>query len=631
MSSDGQTEIIRLENGHQIRVAAGLSDSELDALVAEYMASEDASISMPLTSEKELSWAQDHPDAPDNIRAPEKKELSATDIFIGSMETLGAIASGATTGALGGAIGAVDGAVGSYINGYRGDEFGSNVKARSDELAAQGTYMPRTEAGQQFLQSFGEAMAPLEALPPVVQAAAPGMVSRMASDAVHVGRADAYNAGVGRNLDPDVDLQRRMEAARTGGESLPSGERLSPSVGAAAADGVAPDITPDVAAMQLNRFVDPEVAQMYRDASPQTREMMINMLNQAQIAKPGSGVSALPRQVIGNSVGDRASMLAQIRQRYGQRITSIVEDNADVQVSTAQLGDDFGSILNRYKITRNEDGTFNLGKSRISDKEANAALKGIYERIEPKIANGTATFEELHVDKQWLQDMVDYDFGSQGGSAQLNNAIKDMAASVNGLLRKDGNGELTDYAKANDAFASTVEPFKEIKRMAKADDFDDLSDPRQTSELARKSRGLTNNTAQGVDLSYLLDDIEKLTGEAVERGVISPEEIAAIGFNPKTMKFNTDLNEAAQFASTVDVLFPQLRPTGLQGIMDQTAQSIGDSMADVGMNIATGGKYGALQGVKNYVTRKPSREERMAAERAAREQIMGSLFDILER
>jgi len=631
MQSDGQTEIIRLENGHQIRVAAGLSDSELDALVDEYMASEDAATSRPPASEKELSWAQDHPDAPDNIRAADNKDLSATDIFIGSMETLGAIASGATTGALGGAIGAVDGAVGSYINGYRGEEFGSNVKARSDELAAQGTYMPRTEAGQQFLQSFGEAMAPLEALPPVVQAAAPGMASRMASNAVHVGRADAANAGVGRNLDPDVDLQRRMEAARTGGESLPSGERLSPSVGAAAANGVAPDITPDVAAMQLNRFVDPEVAQMYRDASPQTREMMTNMLNQAQIAKPGSGVSALPRQVIGNSVGDRASMLAQIRQRYGQRITNIVEDNADVQVSTAQLGDDFGSILSKYKITRNEDGTFNLGKSRISDKEANAALKDVYERIEPKIANGTATFEELHIDKQWLQDMVDYDFGSQGGSAQLNNAIKDMAASVNGLLRKDGNGELTEYAKANDAFASTVEPFKEIKRMAKADDFDDLNDPRQTSELARKSRGLTNNTAQGVDLSYLLDDIEKLTGEAVERGAISPEEIAAIGFNPKTMKFNTDLNEAAQFASTVDVLFPQLRPTGLQGIMDQTAQSIGDSMADVGMNIATGGKYGVLQGVKNYVTRKPGREERMAAERAAREQILGSLFDILER
>ena len=228
--------------------------------------------------------------------------------------------------------------------------------------------------------------------------------------------------------------------------------------------------------------------------------------------QPGSGITALPRQIMGQAVGNRAAMLGTIRNRYGQRIQEIVDANANVPVSTAQLGDDFGAILNRYKITRNEDGSFNLGKSRIADKEANAALAQIYQRIEPKIANGQATFEELHIDKQWLQDMVDYDFGSQGGTAQLNNAIKDMAKSVNELLRRDSDGNLTEYGKANDAFASTVEPFQEIRRMAKADNFDNLNDPQQVSELARKARGLTNNTAQGVDLSYLLDDLEKLIG-----------------------------------------------------------------------------------------------------------------------
>ena len=572
----------------------------------------------------------DHPDAPDYVR-PKGEDRSPTEVFIGALETLGTIASGATTGMAGGVIGAVDGALGSFLHGYEGSQFGENARARSDQLAAEGTYMPRTEAGMEYLQNVSDALSPLEALPPIAQAIAPSvMMSRMIPDAVHWARADAANAGVTRNLDGMPDIERRVEAARTGGESLPSGERLSPSVGAAAGE-VAPEITPDVAAMSLNRFVDPEVAQMYRDASPQTREVMINMLNQAQIAKPGSGVAALPRQSMGQAVGNRAAMLGTIRNRYGQRIQQIVDENANVPVSTTQLGDDFGSILSRYKITRNEDGSFNLGKSRIADKEANKVLGEIYQRMEQKIANGQATFEELHVDKQWLQDMVDYDFGSQGGSAQLNNAIKDMAKSVNELLRRDSEGNLTEYGKANDAFASTVEPFQEIRRMAKADNFDNLDDPQQVSELARKARGLTNNTAQGIDLSYMLDDLEKLIGEAVERGAITPEEIAGIGFNPKTMKFNADLNEVAQFASTVDVLYPQLRPTSLQGIMDQSAQTIGDSIADVGMNIATGGKFGMLRGAKDFVTRTPTREQRIAAERAAREEIVSSLFDILER
>ena len=117
----------------------------------------------------------------------------------------------------------------------------------------------------------------------------------------------------------------------------------------------------------------------------------------------------------------------------------------------------------------------------------------------------------------------------------------------------------------------------------------------------------------------------------MKRGAITPEEIAGIGFNPKTMKFNADLNEVAQFASTVDVLYPQLRPTSLQGIMDQSANTVGDAIADVGMNMATGGKFGMLRGAKDLVTRTPTREQRIAAERAAREEIVSSLFDILER
>ena len=49
------------------------------------------------------------------------------------------------------------------------------------------------------------------------------------------------------------------------------------------------------------------------------------------------------------------------------------------------------------------------------------------------------------------------------------------------------------------------------------------------------------------------------------------------------------------------------------------------------MNIATGGKFGVLKGAADFVTRRPTREQRIAAEREAKDDIVSSLFDILER
>ena len=80
-------------------------------------------------------------------------------------------------------------------------------------------------------------------------------------------------------------------------------------------------------------------------------------------------------------------------------------------------------------------------------------------------------------------------------------------------------------------------------------------------KLSRKSRGLTNNTKQGVDLNYAMEDVETLIGEAVERGMITPEEMAALGFDPKEMRFKADINEMAHFASSIDALYPSMKPT----------------------------------------------------------------------
>lgn len=593
---------------------------------------------VPADSAVVSEWAEDHPLAEAAVR--EKGERTPSETFMGIMESMATMGTSplavpATV------IGAVDGFVGSVRAGHEfgSKEFNDNMRARQEQVVSQAMYQPRTEAGQEYMEAVGETIGPLEALEPLMPAMA-GMMPNVARAA----RADAANAGLTRNLDgptqTEKEVGRRVEAARTGGQSLPAGERLS--VGAAYAGDVAPGIALDQPALTVaNRFVDDATARMYRDASPETRQEMINMLNVAQSVADKPGVFKMPREVIGDSIAARATMLANVRQRYAGRIKDVVSEMGDQSVDTSVLRDSFDDILSKYKIKRNDDGSFDVNGSRIADKEANAVLKTIYERMDGRLEDG-ATFEQLHVDKQWLQDMANYNPGMTGGSAQLNSAIKEMAGAVNDTLRVDSDGKLNDYAKANDAFASTVRPFEALAKLT-GDKSINFDDPKQVSELARKSRGLTNNTKQGVDLNYAMEDVEKLIGEAVERGMLTPEEIAALAFDPKEMRFKSDINEMAHFASSIDALYPNMRPTSMSGILDQSSQSTVDGLLNMGADAMVNNKLGMGRNMKNIVedlmstqegrVRKAEarRSERQVIEDTLRDEVVASLFDILER
>ena len=88
-------------------------------------------------------------------------------------------------------IGAVDGFVGSVRAGHEfgSKEFNDNMRARQEEVVSQAMYQPRTEAGQEYMETIGEAIGRqrLELLMPAMAGIMPN-VARAA-------RADAGNAG----------------------------------------------------------------------------------------------------------------------------------------------------------------------------------------------------------------------------------------------------------------------------------------------------------------------------------------------------------------------------------------------------------------------------------------------------
>lgn len=140
----------------------------------------------------------------------------------GAGEALLTGVTGATTGALGFAGGALGGIGQELVSG----QFGTSEAARRiEQSAATGaerlTYAPRTEAGQEYVQTIGEVAAPLVALTPasaelaaITQAArgvapiAAGQAQRVAQAAAPVAREAAQTVA--------APIQRAGQAVQTG-------------------------------------------------------------------------------------------------------------------------------------------------------------------------------------------------------------------------------------------------------------------------------------------------------------------------------------------------------------------------------------------------------------------------------
>jgi hypothetical protein len=141
--------------------------------------------------------------------APAPREPSIGDQLLGAGETALTLATGAT----GGTVGAIGGAVGGLAQQILSGQFGTPEAVKAvEQAAAKGaqalTYAPRTQAGQEQVQSVGQVLA--NVLPPVIPQVAGlnalGQATRLATPLVA--------ATVGRGT------QALQQAATTTGQAI---------------------------------------------------------------------------------------------------------------------------------------------------------------------------------------------------------------------------------------------------------------------------------------------------------------------------------------------------------------------------------------------------------------------------
>lgn len=159
---------------------------------------------------------------------PGKPEQTIADKAVGVGETALAAVTGATGGLAGQVAGTLKGLAESILNG----SFGTPEAAREVAKSAQGaagamTYAPRTDAGQEMTADFGEAMAPLVAVAPmlnVTQALARGAVQAAPAVTAVAGRgAQAIKTGAGKAAEAVRDITGTKAGGSVGAEGVDMG------------------------------------------------------------------------------------------------------------------------------------------------------------------------------------------------------------------------------------------------------------------------------------------------------------------------------------------------------------------------------------------------------------------------
>jgi hypothetical protein len=578
-----------------------------------------------------------------------KDKYGIKDTFLGMLETAAAMTTGAIGGTAGHVYGAIDGLVGG---GIRGMEFGTgemaeNMAGRANEVAGALTYAPRTEAGQEFTEALGGAMAPLEALEPIMPALGalpnPSRISAV----------------------PDkkaAEIEQALDMTRGQGDPTRMGNPDQQWNGA-----MYPGLTRDKSAEDLmvsgSVFMAPEHVQAFKNADPATKAKMQKMQEEAKASQNGVNAQHSPYNVIADEFASRSETLGQVGEAYLADMSKAMEavdqmDSNNVRTLTGELQQSVAGMLREYGI-KWDPATGTIDKKSLQDSKVFNGQGKVVRAVE-RFMQGTttqsgirdarsnyATFEDLHNLKISLQQ-AGYGAARNQGSGDLSTAlIKRMSGMVNDTARTIS----PEYGAANDGLSSVITSMQELADATGTKV--DLNESNFTREEWRKvsnaSRKLTSNYDSGVNLDETLKRMdEQLVAESNKRdqdgnyvGHVTDgqmNELNLVRDENGNFVQGTNPRELALFAHYMNAFYGDGKVTSFRGLTQQANNHL-DTMAAN----ALWGNNAAVTGQVLGWTNKMKSNERKLKDRTkathkdidlnntARTQIEDALNDVLWR
>ena len=552
----------------------------------------------------------------------EQKDRSPLEIYGGVYDALGTMLTGAVGEAAGGTLGLARG----FHRVFMDDEVDAGtpeavamVRDSMDTMSGALTRDTVTEAGQEYLQNVGEFVEPLTrsdqlgplaaAIPTQPAGVIPGAVSRAGVATAGRVAADGVTDAVGRGVqavrNSASDTMQDVtdwRTARQAGKAQRSQEAQ----------------TRDAQGVLTNRWLGPEMTEVVSDASPEMKSRFADMAERSMTQRYGSkdpitgerirtkdSGSASPRDVIAEEFEMRAEELAQVGQRYHGQIQEArrameAEDANGFRVDTTPLQTEVNDSLKKFGIAVDpKTGELDGKMATIPEKEFEL-INQAYQRFHRGLNNhgaGQANFGDLEDLTKYLQRTAYQNSRDAGRGGDANEFIKQMSGIVNGQLRRSTDELGIGYGDANDGLSSIITVFNDMNRVIHPDSdinfFDADFNGKAMSDLARQSRGLTNNTRAGINLDETLSLMDDTLSK--EGANLTPEARARLNMvddGQGNFSIETDLRQMAVFAEQLNQLLGDGRVTSFHDLVKSATNGQGGHLANAGYNAIWGNYVG---------------------------------------
>ena len=519
----------------------------------------------------------------------ERPEPTMGERLVGAGEAALTTATAATSGAGGMIRGTLYQLADEIASGAFGSqEAAQRIKERAEELAAEYTYAPRTETGQEYVETIseiGEQLTPLAGLAPQMGALA--QTSRSAAQAARAAtRAPTEAAGTALAAMEEAAPQAAqvvrggVERARRGVEAVEEGvERGIEQVRQARQEEqqkklalfqeepdsveiveerlVNNQVVPDVEASEtIRQGWTPGVIATVKASSPLDKRKMTQSLNIFLEGKKSERFRALnrPSDVVGETILTRVQYLENQNKEAGQKISKVAnEDLRGMTVDFAPAIENFENALSKIGVSIEfKDGIAvpNLRGSDVQgDKASQRVLKVVLERLTDREPGQMPDAYDVHRLKQYLDTQVSWDQKQKEPLAgKTERVVKELRTELNNILRSKSE----NYAEANTQYSNTISALDAIQdAVGKKVDFSSENAAKAFGTALRKI--LSNYNSR----TLMIDAIDKVNEIASQYG----------------MKINDDIINQLIFVNEIDRMFGAVASGTFKGQIEQALKT----------------------------------------------------------
>ena len=522
----------------------------------------------------------------------QRPEPTLQDTLKGIDETILAIGTGATTGAGGMVRGTLTQLAQEISSGQFGTpEAAKRIEEAAMKSAAEYTYQPKGQEGQQMTQAVGEFagryLAPLAGA--TGELAAAGQAARQAGPIMPTTAAGAPGGmgvrpapeapvpqgGMGVRPAPrpeDMTIPQQMAATRQQATSARAAklaeepyniENASVFIqGPKGSEKIIPD---QLAENYIRQGGKPGVVAAIKAGSDADRRAALQMVDVYKAGKTDEKKRALlrPTDVIGRTIDERVKFLVDSAKKSGEEIDSIAKgvmkkQPVDYQPAIA----DFEAALDGLGI-KTMDITKGGVKKRVvdlkgSDVEGDTGAKRILNTVFERMYETDAPLNafDVHRLKRYLDTQINY------GPKRANALTNEAERAIKGLRRglNDAMGDkFPDYRAANTQYSDSIGALNDLQKSVGSQI--DLKSANADKSLGTASRKLLSNYSSRVSL---MDSLE-----------LAEQVAARYGLKIKDSVINQVI-----VANELDRMFGTTADTSLKGIMQNVERGVDIARSD---------------------------------------------------